>query len=69
MRQPWPLDGLVLTASGVVSFLGTTGKLVHTVLQHDTGDYLVINAENAAIVRGKIAEVLLSLTQRSTQVV
>jgi len=57
-RQPWTLDELVLTASGVVSFFGTTGKLVHTVLQHDTGDYLVINAENAAIVRGKIAEVL-----------
>jgi hypothetical protein len=59
----------MLTVSGVVSFLGTSGKLVQTVLQYDTGDYLVINAENAAIVRGKITEVLLYRTQRSIQVV
>ena len=58
-RQPWTLDELVRTTSGVVSFLETIGKLIQTVLQHDTGDYLVINAENAAIVRGKIADVLL----------
>ncbi|HEV8326839.1 MAG TPA: hypothetical protein VGQ08_05100 [Nitrospiraceae bacterium] len=51
-----------------MSFLGATGKLVQTVLQHDTGDYLVINAGNAAIVSGKIAEVLRYRTQRSTQV-
>jgi hypothetical protein len=53
-RQPWTLDELVRTASGVVSFLETTGKLVQMVLQHDTEDYLVINAENAAIVRGRL---------------
>jgi hypothetical protein len=68
-RQPWTLDELVLTASGVVSLLGTTGKLVQTVLHHATGGDLVINAENVAILRGKIAEVLLYLTQRSTQVI
>ena len=68
-RQPWTLDELVRTTSGVVSFLETIGKLIQTVLQHDTGDYLVINAENAAIVRRKITEVLLYRTQRSIQVV
>ena len=67
-RQPWTLDELVRTASGVVSFLGTTGKLVQTVLQHATGDDLVINAENVAILRGKIAEVLLYRTQHSPKV-
>ena len=68
-RQPWTFDELVRTTSGVVSFLETIGKLIQTVLQHDTGDYLVINAENAAIVRRKITEVLLYRTQRSIQVV
>lgn len=68
-RQPWTLDELVRTTSGVMSFLETIGKLIQTVLQHDTGNYLVINAENAAIVRGKITGVFLYRTQHSIQVV
>lgn len=57
-REPWRLDELVRVASGVVASLGATDKLVQAVLQRDTGDYLVSNAVNVAIVSVKIAGAL-----------
>lgn len=57
-RQPWTLDELVRISSGVVASIGSNDKLVQTVLQHDTGDYLVNNAVSVAIVSVKIAEAL-----------
>lgn len=57
-RQPWTLDELARIASGIVASIGAHDKLVQTVLQHDTGDYLVKNAVGVAIVSVKIAEAL-----------
>jgi HD-GYP domain-containing protein (c-di-GMP phosphodiesterase class II) len=57
-RQPWTLEELTRIASGVVASLGANDQLVQTVLQHDTGDYLVNNAVSVAIVSVKIAEAL-----------
>lgn len=57
-REPWRLDELVRVASGVVASLGATDKLVQAVLRRDTGDYLVSNAVNVAIVSVKIAGAL-----------
>ena len=57
-QQPWTLDELARIASGVVASLGANDKLVQTVLQGDSGDYLVNNAVNVAIVSVKIAEAL-----------
>jgi HD-GYP domain-containing protein (c-di-GMP phosphodiesterase class II) len=57
-REPWGLDELVRVASGVVGSLEATDKLVQAVLQRDTGDYLVSNAVNVAIVSVKIAGAL-----------
>lgn len=57
-REPWRLDELVRVASGVVASLGANDKLVQAVLQRETGDYLVSNAVNVAIVSVKIAGAL-----------
>ena len=53
-QQPWTLDELARIASGVVASLGANDKLVQTVLQGDSGDYLVNNPVNVAIVSVKI---------------
>jgi len=57
-RQPWTLDESARIASGIVASLGATDKLVQTVLQPNTGDYLVNNAVSVAVVSVKIAEAL-----------
>jgi HD-GYP domain-containing protein (c-di-GMP phosphodiesterase class II) len=57
-REAWGLEELVRVASGVVASLEATDKLVQAVLQRDTGDYLVSNAVNVAIVSVKIAGAL-----------
>ncbi|NWF72020.1 MAG: HD domain-containing protein [Nitrospirae bacterium] len=57
-RQLWKFDELTRIASGVVASLGTNDKLVQEVLERHSGDYLINNAVNVAIVSVKIAEAL-----------
>jgi len=57
-RQPWRFDELTRIASGVVASLGANDRLVQAVLDRNTGDYLITNAVNVAIVSVKIAEAL-----------
>ncbi|MGH7180370.1 MAG: HD-GYP domain-containing protein [Nitrospiraceae bacterium] len=57
-RQPWSFDELTRIASGVVASLGANDRLVQAVLERDSGDYLITNAVNVAIVSVKIAEAL-----------
>lgn len=57
-KQPWTLDELVRIASGMVDSIGADDSLVLRVLQQDTGDYLVRNSVNVAVVSVKIAEAL-----------
>jgi len=57
-RQPWKLDELTRIASGVVASLGANDRLIEAVLQRNSGDYLINNSVNVAIVSVKIAEAL-----------
>ena len=57
-KQSWKLDELTRIASGVVASLGADDRLIQAVLQRNSGDYLINNAVNVAIVSVKIAEAL-----------
>ena len=57
-RQPWKLDELSRISAAVVDSLCTNDSLVEAVLQRNSGDYLINNAVNVAIVAVKIAEAL-----------
>ena len=57
-KQPWKLDELARIASGVVASLRADDRLIQAVLQRNSGDYLINNAVNVAIVSVKIAEAL-----------
>jgi HD-GYP domain-containing protein (c-di-GMP phosphodiesterase class II) len=57
-QQSWKLDELTRIASGVVASLGADDRLIQAVLQRNSGDYLINNAVNVAIVSVKIAEAL-----------